>query len=276
MGKAKLLVLLADDGGKPRAGHRLVQRNQQGARGVAELKSIKFGEEVEKELRAEGISFVKIIPAGGRNLLIQFACVEYMEKCMVEDYRSVLRNFNKLKRWREEDLPTSRSIWISMLGLPFRAWTERNCERLAAPFSVFLKMDDRDVRFVGVGRARMLVEISLVERVCQKVEAEISGKLYVIRLCEDCCLGGCEIDKPQSVEVEDNSDGSIGPPGAVSSKNTAVGDKTLRGSRQAESEGRDKESYVGERREIDPSFPRGQSRGEAVRLVSAVRLTGSW
>ncbi|KAL9681903.1 hypothetical protein QQ045_013693 [Rhodiola kirilowii] len=151
-------------------------------------------------MRKENIAFVKLIPAGGRNVLIQFTCGVDLEKCLVEDYISILRNFTKLKRWCKKDVPRSRAVWISVVGLPFRAWTGRNCERLAAPYGELLKMDDRDVRFVGVGRARMLIETSMVERICETVEAEIVGKIIEISLCEDCCLGGCEIDIQQSVE----------------------------------------------------------------------------
>ncbi|KAL9680667.1 hypothetical protein QQ045_018552 [Rhodiola kirilowii] len=126
--------------------------------------------------------------------------MEDLERCLTEDYRSVLRNFTKMQRWSEEAMPKSRSVWISILGLPFKAWMDKNGERLAAPHGVFLKMDDRDVRFVGVGRARMLIETSKVERINEILEAEISGKVYEIRLCENCCLGGCGIDSPLSLD----------------------------------------------------------------------------
>ncbi|KAL9685095.1 hypothetical protein QQ045_022542 [Rhodiola kirilowii] len=169
---------------------------------VAEMKIIKLGEQIEREMRSEGIAFVKIVPTGGRNVLIQFANSEDLDKCLVEDYGAVLRNFSKMKRWRVDMLSTTRSVWISIIGLPFKAWSESNCERLAAPFGVCLKLDDRDVRFVGVGRARMLVETSCMERISELIEAEIEGKWYEIGICEECCLGGCEIDTPQSLEEE--------------------------------------------------------------------------
>ncbi|KAL9681272.1 hypothetical protein QQ045_013054 [Rhodiola kirilowii] len=175
---------------------------------VAEMKTLKLGELIEKEMRLEGIAFVKIVPLGGRNVLIQFDSTEDLEKCLVEDYRAILSNFSKMQRWREELMPISRSMWISIIGLPFKAWTERNCERLAAPYGVCLKLDDQDVRFFGVGRARMLLETRWVERISEYIEAEIDGRWYEIRICEECCLGGCEIDKPQSLEVE--SEGGVG------------------------------------------------------------------
>ncbi|CAM8963597.1 unnamed protein product [Rhodiola kirilowii] len=177
---------------------------------VAEMKTIKLGEDLEKELRAEGISLVKVVPLGGRKVLIQFACVDDLERCLTEDFSSVLRNFSMLQRWSEKELPTTRSVWISVLGLPFKAWTESNCERLSAPYGVFLKMDDRDVRFVGVGRARMMIETCLVGRFCEILEADISGRVYEIRLCEDCCLGGCGIDSPESLVEGGNSEANIG------------------------------------------------------------------
>ncbi|CAM8969112.1 unnamed protein product [Rhodiola kirilowii] len=169
---------------------------------VAEMKTIKLGEQIEKEMRSDGIAFVKIIPTGGRNVLIQFESLEDLEKCLVEDYGAVLRNFSKLQRWRDDMLSTTRTVWLSIIGLPFKAWTESNCVRLAAPYGECLKLDDRDVRFVGVGRARMLIETKCFERICESVAAEIGGKWYEIGICEECCLGGCEIDTPQTIEEE--------------------------------------------------------------------------
>ncbi|CAM8943985.1 unnamed protein product [Rhodiola kirilowii] len=165
---------------------------------VANLKSPKLSESLEKEMRRDCIAFVKIMPVEGSKVLIQFECGEDLDRCLTEDYGAVLRNFSKLQRWSEDAMPISRSVWISILGLPMRAWTEENGEILAAPHGVFLKMDDRDVRFVGEGRARMLIETSKVERICEVVEAEIADKVYVVSLCEDCCLGGCGIDSPDS------------------------------------------------------------------------------
>ncbi|KAL9673562.1 hypothetical protein QQ045_029822 [Rhodiola kirilowii] len=261
VGKAKLLVLLADNGGKPRSGLRCVGKGQQGdlkglgevRKGyqlqegdkliasqeghfrtkrrvkfeayqekedwlrlilVADLRVAKLCESIEKEMRKEEISFVKLFPAGGRKVMIHFDSEEDLEKCLVADYRSILKNFFSLKRWCDEDAPRSRSVWISLLGLPFRAWTERNLERLAAPYGVLLKMDDRDVRFVGIGRARMLIETTRIERICESVEAELEGKVIDINLCEDCCLGGCGLEDPLSVEEEgiSESNGEVAGP----------------------------------------------------------------
>ncbi|CAM8901742.1 unnamed protein product [Rhodiola kirilowii] len=173
---------------------------------VVELKILILGETLEKEMRAEGISLVKVIPLGGRKMIVQFACEEDLEKCLTKDYSYAKQNFSKVQRWSEEELSTSRSVWISIFGLPFRAWTEQNCEHLAAPFGVFLKMDDRDVRFVGVGRARMLIKTRKMERISEVLEADISGKVYEISLCEECWLGGCGIDNPESFGVDSGED----------------------------------------------------------------------
>ncbi|KAL9683503.1 hypothetical protein QQ045_015325 [Rhodiola kirilowii] len=177
---------------------------------VADLKTLKLGETIEKELREEGIDFIKVIPMEGRKILIQFACVEDLERCLTEDFRTVLRNFSCLQRWNEGMLSKTRSAWINILGLPYKAWTESNGELLAAPHGKFLKLDDRDVRFVGAGRARMLIETPKIGRICEMVDAEISGKVFKISLCEDCCLGGCGIDSPDSLS---QSEGGSGVPG---------------------------------------------------------------
>ncbi|KAL9664289.1 hypothetical protein QQ045_019688 [Rhodiola kirilowii] len=174
-------------------------------------------------MRAEGISLVKVIPLGGRKMLVQFACEEDLEKCLTEDYSSVKRNISKLLRWREEEVPTSRSVWISIFGLPFRAWTEQNCERLAVPFGVFLKMDDRDVRFVGVGRARMLIETSKMERISEVLEVDIFGKVYEISLYEECVLGGCGIDNPESFGVDSGEEQGQEVQGTLESNQSVQG-----------------------------------------------------
>ncbi|CAM8974048.1 unnamed protein product [Rhodiola kirilowii] len=191
---------------------------------VAELKSIRSGESIENEMSSEGIAFVKVIPSGGRSMLIQFACEADLDKCLSEDYRSVRRIFSKLQRWREEVVASTRSVWVSILGLPFRAWTDENCVRLAEPHGVFLKMDDRDVRFVGVRRARMQIETSKVERILETLEVVISDKLYEIKLCEECCLGGCELNSPQSSESSESS-GDPPSPRAVSHRSGSLSKK---------------------------------------------------
>ncbi|CAM8990585.1 unnamed protein product [Rhodiola kirilowii] len=170
---------------------------------VAELKTSKVVESVKIEMREEGIAFVKAVSMGGRKVLIQFACEMDLDRCLTEDFRSIIRNFSKLERWRAEAMSSSRSVWISILGLPFKAWTDKNCERLAEPHVEFLKIDNRDARFVGVSRARMLIETGMVEKILEVLEVDIAGKQYEIKLCEECCLGGCELEDPESqVSVE--------------------------------------------------------------------------
>ncbi|CAM8968723.1 unnamed protein product [Rhodiola kirilowii] len=236
---------------------------------VAEMKTIKLGEDLEKELRAEGISLVKVVPMGGRKVLIQFASVEDLERFLSEDYSSVLRNFSLMKRWREKDVPTTRSVWISVLGLPFKAWTESNCERLSAPFGVFLKMDDRDVRFVGVGRARMLIDTSMVGRISEILEAEISGRVYEISLCEDCCLGGCGIDSPQSLVEGGNSDGNVGVRYREDDRWESEGDENHHGSDAVKS------AYPGQGSlETNQFVPNSPSGKEVICVSSLDRTVG--
>ncbi|KAL9663144.1 hypothetical protein QQ045_027983 [Rhodiola kirilowii] len=239
--EANLVVMLADTGGKPRDGGRVVRRRQElpvGDRGkegltavwkpklrdaaqspearqeeyeewahtslVADLKIIKLGETLEKELRSEGVAFVKVIHVDGRKVLIQFFSGEDLERCLYEDYRSVLRNFTKLQRWSEEAMPKTRTVWISVLGLPFRAWTEVNGERLAAPYRVFLKMDDRDVHFVG------------------KSPGSRTTSGY-----ERSAVWGCGIDNPESLigspDVEGSLEASFRPYSGRSSGKEPVG-----------------------------------------------------
>ncbi|KAL9683834.1 hypothetical protein QQ045_021261 [Rhodiola kirilowii] len=99
-----------------------------------------------------------------------------------------------MKKWREEDLVKTRDVWLSITGLPFKSWREDNYKLAAASHGIFIKEDERDVQHRGLGKVRMLVETHKMDRISEVAEAKIQGRIYEIKIIEECFMNGCETE----------------------------------------------------------------------------------
>ncbi|KAL9681218.1 hypothetical protein QQ045_012999 [Rhodiola kirilowii] len=162
---------------------------------VADLRSLVPVSQLQEELESSELKFNKVFSMGGKRMLVHFNSVEDLEVGLSEKRLIFRRRFSNIQKWEEEeDQPKSRSVWLSISDLPFKAWGEENFKKIAEPLGTFLKMEDRDFRMCGVGRARMLVESDCFERVSELLEVVLDGKIFEVAVCEDCSFNGAETD----------------------------------------------------------------------------------
>ncbi|CAM8951054.1 unnamed protein product [Rhodiola kirilowii] len=162
---------------------------------VADLRSIVPVSQLQEELENSELKFNKVFSMGGKRMLVHFNSLEDLEVCLSKKCPIFRRRFSNIQKWEdEEDQPKSRSVWLSISGLPFKTWGEENFKKIAEPLGTFLKMEDRDFRMCGVGRARMLVETDSFERVADLLEVVLDGKVFEVAVCEDCFFNGAETD----------------------------------------------------------------------------------
>ncbi|CAM8935064.1 unnamed protein product [Rhodiola kirilowii] len=195
---------------------------------VAVLKTLVPVSQLQEELERSELKFNKIFSMGGKRMLVHFNSVGDLEECLSVKRPIFLRRFSHLQKWEEEEVqPMSRSVWLSIAGLPFKAWGEENFKKIAEPLGSFLKMEDRDFRMCGVGRARMLVETGKFERISELLEVVLDGKIFEVAVCEDCFFNGAETDWCQESAVVSK----VGDSGA-SSKSSEGGDVASQKSRR--------------------------------------------
>ncbi|CAM8943857.1 unnamed protein product [Rhodiola kirilowii] len=238
-GRCRLLVKLADCGGKPRSVSNMMGAGQQGrsqvaserpfqildpglgaskdgsfqhstklrkvslevipeneewllSSDVAELKVFMSPCQLEEELKLNGLKFHKIFPFGGKKVLIHFSSMDDLEVCLSGSFSALSRRFSSICRWKEEVPSRLRSVWLSIIGLPFKAWSEENLQKIVEPYGYFLKMELKDFQESGLERARVLVETKRMDRIFEVVEAEVGGKVAETVISEECYFNGRE------------------------------------------------------------------------------------
>ncbi|KAL9687558.1 hypothetical protein QQ045_031962 [Rhodiola kirilowii] len=109
-------------------------------------------------MRLNGIGFEKLISMGGMNVLMKFQDETQRDKVLAESGGLLQHWYEKCEPWKEEDPPKTRTTWVSIVGLPCIAWGDENFKKKATVQGHYLKMDDRLLQVVGIGRARILLE----------------------------------------------------------------------------------------------------------------------
>ncbi|KAL9663121.1 hypothetical protein QQ045_027959 [Rhodiola kirilowii] len=218
VGRCRLTIKLANYGGKPRKSLEVTGEGQLGRPSVARGRPIQFmkagtvdskelkvlipSSQLEEELKLDGIKFHKIFPFGGKKVLIHFFSLDDLELCLEGSFSSISRRLSSCHRWKEEVPTRLRSVWLSIIGLPFKAWSEDNFQKIAEPFGYYLKTELRDFQEFGLERVRVLVETKRLDKIFEVFEAVVRGKVVEAVIYEECFFNGRETE--WKVEEEQN------------------------------------------------------------------------
>lgn len=91
-----------------------------------------------------------------------------------------------MKKWQENIIDNSRSVWLKIFGIPVMAWHNEFFVTLANSLGKFICVDDRTASGSCFDVARMLVEVPLDFYLQDFYSVEINDKSYPLVLREEC------------------------------------------------------------------------------------------
>ncbi|KAL4378329.1 hypothetical protein GQ457_02G029540 [Hibiscus cannabinus] len=149
---------------------------------VAWCKGRLRGEALVTELQRAGFTGCSVMRAAGDVVLMLFV--------MAEEHQSMLDR-SDLDRWFVKVLPwspdigfDSRSVWLSVLGVPMQFWSQDTFRNVAQLWGSLVRLDESMMDLKSFEQARLLIETKHWDRIMETIEVDCDGRLVPVRVQE--------------------------------------------------------------------------------------------
>ncbi|KAK8661557.1 hypothetical protein V6N13_091156 [Hibiscus sabdariffa] len=149
---------------------------------VAWCKGRLRGEALVKELRRAGFTGCSVMRAAGEVVLLLFVTEE--ERQSVLDRSDLDRWFVKVLPWSPDIGFDSRSVWISVLGVPVQFWSQDTFRNIAHLWGSLVRLDESTLDLTSFEQARLLIEMKHWDRIVETIEVDCDGRLVPVRVQE--------------------------------------------------------------------------------------------
>ncbi|KAL4361762.1 hypothetical protein GQ457_04G015010 [Hibiscus cannabinus] len=137
------------------------------------------GEALVEELQRASVGLCSVMRAAGDSVLLMFSSFE--ERRVFLDKTDLDQWFDRLTVWNPGVRLDSRSVWVSVVGLPMHLWSSKTFANIANLWGSLVRVDDKTIVPQSLERARFLMETSWMERIEETVEL-VEGEDLVIRV----------------------------------------------------------------------------------------------
>ncbi|KAK8590340.1 hypothetical protein V6N13_057233 [Hibiscus sabdariffa] len=149
---------------------------------VAWCKGQLRGEALVKELRRAGFTGCSVMRAAGEVVLLLFVTEE--EHQSVLDRSDLDRWFVKVLPWSPDISFDSRSVWLSVLGVPMQFWSQDTFRNIAQLWGSLVRLDESTMDPKSFEQARLLIETKHWDRILETIEVDCDGRLVPVRVQE--------------------------------------------------------------------------------------------
>ncbi|KAL4353484.1 hypothetical protein GQ457_06G014730 [Hibiscus cannabinus] len=179
---------------------------------VAWCKERLRGEALVTELRRAGFTGCSVMRAAGDVVLLLFVSAE--ERQSVLDRSDLDRWFVKVFPWSPDIGFDSRSVWLSVLGVPMQFWSQDTFRNVAQLWGSLVRLDESTMDPKSFEQAGLLIETKHWDRIMETIEVDCDGRLVPVRESDRETAQDDLAELPGQVErgVTDNGE-QDGPPG---------------------------------------------------------------
>ncbi|KAL4361103.1 hypothetical protein GQ457_04G021180 [Hibiscus cannabinus] len=149
---------------------------------VAWCKGRLRGEALVTELRRAGFTGWSVMRAAGDVVLLLFVTAE--ERQSMPDRLDLDRWFVKVLPWSPNIGFDSRSVWLSVLGVPMQFWSQDTFRNVAQLWGSLVRLDESTMDPKSFEQARLLIETKHWDRIMETIEVDCDGRLVPVRVQE--------------------------------------------------------------------------------------------
>ncbi|KAL4289881.1 hypothetical protein GQ457_14G000990 [Hibiscus cannabinus] len=135
------------------------------------------GRALVEELRRAEIRGCSMMRISGAMVLLMFVTTE--ERQAFLDRYDLDRWFARVVAWSPEVRLDSRSVWVSVVGLPIHIWSHETFANLASLWGKLIRVEGSTMEPQSFERARFLIESDKMDRIEEMVEVKTSEGLVV-------------------------------------------------------------------------------------------------
>ncbi|KAL4311265.1 hypothetical protein GQ457_01G001560 [Hibiscus cannabinus] len=135
------------------------------------------GRALVEELRRAEIRGCSVMRISGAMVLLMFVTTEELQALL--DRYDLDRWFARIVAWSPEVRLDSRSVWVSVVGLPIHLWLHETFANLASLWGKLIRVEGSTMEPQSFERARFLIESDKMDRIEEMVEVKTSEGLVV-------------------------------------------------------------------------------------------------
>ncbi|GKV19346.1 hypothetical protein SLEP1_g29624 [Rubroshorea leprosula] len=151
---------------------------------IVVVKSMSMISSIQERLDVDG-GMINISPLGGRSLLLTEKLTGYLTE-YVQQHRDLFELWcEKTHSWDEAPQNCSRMVWVSISGVPLKAWSDRCFEKIAASLGevVLVHEDTKSKSILCDGR--VLILCAERNKIVKKLKLKVEETLYPITVTEE-------------------------------------------------------------------------------------------
>ncbi|KAL4271528.1 hypothetical protein GQ457_13G014790 [Hibiscus cannabinus] len=149
---------------------------------VAWCKGRLRGEALVKELQQVGFTGCSVMQAASEVVLLLFVTEE--ERKMVLDWSDLDKWFVKVLPWSSDIGFDTRSVWVSVFGVPVQFWSQDTFANIAQFWGSLVRLDGDTVEPKSFEQDRLLIETKNWDRIAETIVMNCNGRLVSIRVHE--------------------------------------------------------------------------------------------
>ncbi|KAL4333815.1 hypothetical protein GQ457_07G003280 [Hibiscus cannabinus] len=149
---------------------------------VAWCKGSLRGMELLVDLKREGFTGFSMMRISGAAYLLMFTNEEDMRDLISRP--AIKQWFTKIEGWKPRVQIGSRSVWLSVVGIPIHLWSEDTFCNIAQVWGSLIRVEDATAEPQSFERARFLIETSCVDRIEETLKLFWGEESYRIRIQE--------------------------------------------------------------------------------------------
>ncbi|KAL4388647.1 hypothetical protein GQ457_09G025200 [Hibiscus cannabinus] len=130
---------------------------------VAWCKGSLCGMELLAALKREGFTGFSMMRISGAAYLLMFTNEEDMRDMVSRP--TIKQWFTKIEGWKPGVQIGSRSVWLSVVGIPIHLWSEGTFYSIAQVWGSLIRVEDATAEPQSFEHARFLIETSCVDRI---------------------------------------------------------------------------------------------------------------
>ncbi|KAL4386790.1 hypothetical protein GQ457_09G019190 [Hibiscus cannabinus] len=147
---------------------------------VAWCKGSLRGMELLADLKREGFTGFSMMRISGAAYLLMFTNEEDMRDLISRP--AIKQWFTKIEGWKPGVQIRSRSVWLSMVGIPIHLWSEDTFCNIAQVWGSLIRVEDATAEPQNFECARFLIETSCVDRIEEMLKLFWGEESYRIRI----------------------------------------------------------------------------------------------
>ncbi|GKV12576.1 hypothetical protein SLEP1_g23702 [Rubroshorea leprosula] len=187
---------------------------------VAVVRSLGLISEIQERIGADG-GLISLTPIGGRRVLLSERVVGYLSERVVgylSEYMKINEElfdlwFEAINPWEAAPEETSRMVWLRILGVPLKAWSERCFQKIGETVGE-VQMIHEDTKNKSIlWDGRVLILCTEARRIAKRINLKVGEQMYEIEIAEeewrsdpDWWLTENDRNNDQKTESDDISD----------------------------------------------------------------------